>query len=388
MIPQEILKEALLIVGRALPEGRAALPITSHILLATEGPGTLRLSATNLDMSIHCWIGGEWDNPIAIAVPGRIFIDLISTLPPGPVSLHQVDRLNLIVSSGRSRSTLHGMDAADFPPIQEIPGPEHRVAITTAFLLKSAIDRVAFAAADDDARPTLSSVLIRQSPRNEHDIILAAADGYRLAMTMTVGARGQFSILLPIRAAREVARICGRVDKKYDDDPQAEIRLPADGSRAFIILEPPEDTPQPMRVLIVSSLVPGNFPDYEHLIPNSREASIAIEPRFKQACEIAMIFARELESSPVTIIGNDRNTRIVSSSPWLGDVQISLDKLPDGLPFEIIFNAKYLLDALNTLDDPMVIFELASTKYGPGVIRTDYNRFVYVVMPMLDKEEQ
>jgi len=52
---QENLAQGLNIVSRAVSP-RSTLPVLSNVLVATD-EGRLRLSATNLELSITCWIG-------------------------------------------------------------------------------------------------------------------------------------------------------------------------------------------------------------------------------------------------------------------------------------------------------------------------------------------
>ena len=54
---QENLKHGLSIVSRATSP-RATLPVLDNILVATEN-GRLRLAATDLELSITCWIGAS-----------------------------------------------------------------------------------------------------------------------------------------------------------------------------------------------------------------------------------------------------------------------------------------------------------------------------------------
>ncbi len=54
---QENLSRALNIVGRAVAT-RTTLPVTQNVLLATD-QGRLKLSATNLEIAITCWIGAK-----------------------------------------------------------------------------------------------------------------------------------------------------------------------------------------------------------------------------------------------------------------------------------------------------------------------------------------
>ena len=63
---QENLARGLGIVQRAVAV-RSTLPITSNVLIATDA-GRIKLAATNLDIALTCWIGGqiEGDRPRSI----------------------------------------------------------------------------------------------------------------------------------------------------------------------------------------------------------------------------------------------------------------------------------------------------------------------------------
>ena len=56
---QEHLARGLSIVGRAVST-RSTLPVLGNVLLATDD-GRLKLSATNLEIVITCWIGAKVD---------------------------------------------------------------------------------------------------------------------------------------------------------------------------------------------------------------------------------------------------------------------------------------------------------------------------------------
>ena len=69
---QENLDRGLNVVGRAVAV-RTTLPITNNVLLATD-KSRLKLSATNLEMAISCWIGAKVEEEGAITVPARLLI--------------------------------------------------------------------------------------------------------------------------------------------------------------------------------------------------------------------------------------------------------------------------------------------------------------------------
>jgi DNA polymerase III subunit beta len=74
---QENLARGLSIVSRAV-SSRSTLPVLSNILIATD-EGRLRLSATNLELGITCWIPARIDENGSTTVPSRTFSDLVNT---------------------------------------------------------------------------------------------------------------------------------------------------------------------------------------------------------------------------------------------------------------------------------------------------------------------
>ena len=100
---------------------RSTLPVLSNILVATD-EGRLRLSATNLELGITCWIGAKIEEDGSTTVPARTFTDLISTIPPAKtdISLHEPTQ-TLNIKSGSLNTDIKCIDAQEFPPM---PSPD------------------------------------------------------------------------------------------------------------------------------------------------------------------------------------------------------------------------------------------------------------------------
>ncbi|MDE3078036.1 MAG: DNA polymerase III subunit beta, partial [Chloroflexota bacterium] len=73
--PQESLSKGLAIVGRAVAT-RSTMPVLSNVLLATDG-SRLRLSATNLEISVNCWVQAEIEQEGRITVPARLLTEFV-----------------------------------------------------------------------------------------------------------------------------------------------------------------------------------------------------------------------------------------------------------------------------------------------------------------------
>ncbi len=389
---QENLSRGLSVAGRAV-SARSALPILSHILFTTD-EGRLRLSATNLEMGIHCWIGGRVEEEGAIAVPARTIIDLINAFPPDRVDLRQeVRTMTLNVRCGRSEANIKGLDAVDFPPIPT-PGEGASDGISVdPETLRTAINQVAFAAATDEARPTLTGVLLRwEATSAGPTLTLAAADGYRLAVRRVPLPESEvvrpFSVIIPARTMTEWARICGELVKGREERPPVRITFTPDGNRIIFQAQTPPDAPVPMEVVLVSQLIPGTFPDYQQLIPRDRNTRlVAGTAELLKACQTAHIFARENTNTLLFHVhpGSDLEPGrllVSATSAETGSDVTELDAAVEGVGVEIAFNVKFILDALGVVNSPQVMVDIISPS-SPGVIRpVGGDDFTYVVMPM------
>ncbi|HEU0021663.1 MAG TPA: DNA polymerase III subunit beta, partial [Dehalococcoidia bacterium] len=157
---QENLSRGLAIVGRAVA-ARATLPITQNVLLSTD-QSMLKLSATNLEIAITTWIGAMIEEEGSVTVPARLLSEFVNTLSSDRIDLTvPLDSSVLQITCGRANAHVHGTDASEFPPIPTVD--EGVAAKIDPQILKSAIGRVAFAAATEESRPVLTGVEVKLS---------------------------------------------------------------------------------------------------------------------------------------------------------------------------------------------------------------------------------
>ncbi len=101
---QENLARGLSVVSRAVSP-RSTLPVLSNILIASD-EGRLRLSATNLELGITCWIAARIDEEGSTTVPARTFSDLVNTLPGDQVQLTLDVKTQNFTSKAAPRTTI------------------------------------------------------------------------------------------------------------------------------------------------------------------------------------------------------------------------------------------------------------------------------------------
>lgn len=367
---QENLADGLSVVGRAVSP-RSTLPVLGNVLLTTDG-GRLKLSATNLEVGINCWIGAKVEADGAITVPARTFIDLVNALPPERVDMELVESTQTLnLHAGRSEANIKGIDAQEFPIV---PVPEEQEGIEIEpDVLRKAIAQVAMAAATDESRPILTGVLAKFEG---NQLTLAAADGFRLSVRQVElddSVEDPFSIIIPARSLSELGRISGE-----EEEPISIIVTPARNQVIFQLSD----------IVLVSQLIDGNFPDYRQIIPHGHNTRAVIDTAvLLKACRTALIFARDaahisrLHLKPPTELDTG-HILVSASSAETGDDVSELDAEIEGEEIEIAFNVRYLIDVLSAIDTAQVVLETSSSS-SPGVIRPvgDVD-FTHVIMPM------
>jgi DNA polymerase-3 subunit beta len=367
---QENLAKGLSIVSRAVST-RSTLPVLGNVLMATDN-GRLKLSATNLEVVITCWIGAKVEEEGAITVPARTLNDLVGQLPQEQVYMALDDPTQTLhVRCAKTDSNIKGIDAQEFPLVPE-PDRENRIRIE-ADIFKQMINQVAFAAAVDDTRPTLTGVSTKLSGS---ELLMAATDGFRLSLKsahIPGFVEEETNVIIPSRALTEVGRVIS------DDDEAVFITFPEGRNQIIFDLD---------NIVIVSQLIDGNYPDYTPIIPKHHNTrTIMGTADFRKACKTAEIFAREAShTARVRIEPGDEITPgyavIQATSAETGDNEAQIDASVDGEPIEIAFNVKYMTDVLNVIDTPQVALE-TSNPMEPGVIKpVGDNGFVHIIMPM------
>ncbi|OGO03296.1 MAG: DNA polymerase III subunit beta [Chloroflexi bacterium RBG_13_53_26] len=355
-------------VGRAVAT-RTTLPITNNVLIATE-QSRLRLTATNLEIAISCWIGAMVEEEGAITVPARVLIEFINSLPSEKIDLNLVGH-SLELKCARFEARISGIDAEDFPPIPKVgDGKTYQIEPEA---LRAAINQVVFATASEDTRPVLTGVC---AEFEEETLTLAAADGFRLAVhktPLTTPVEEKTEIIIPSRSLTELNRLL--VDQKELVD----IAINPNKSQVLFRLKDIE---------IVSQLLQGTFPNYRQLIPQGHSTRSTVStPEFLRATKTASIFARDgngivrLQATPGE--GSKLGSMSISArSEQVGDNVGEIDAQVEGETAKIAFNGKYLIDVLSIIHEAQVALE-TTTPSSPGVIRpVGSDSYVHIIMPM------
>jgi DNA polymerase-3 subunit beta len=240
-------QKGLAIVSRAI-NTRSPMPVLSNVLIKTD-KGRIKITSSDLQITISSWIGAKVDAPGEITVPAKLLIDFVNQLNDEKIDL-VLDGSNLKVTTEKAKASLTTIPASEFPNL-ELPEDGNKLIIKSSDLVK-AISQVQFAAASDESRPVLTGIYLKA----ENDIlVIACTDGYRMA---------EYKLKLPSAVSEPVK--CVIPAKAFTDivksfAPKSEsLELIINNEKNTVVLRA-EDSEAQLR------MIEGTYPDYESVLP-------------------------------------------------------------------------------------------------------------------------
>lgn len=388
---QQHLAKGLALVSRAVGT-RPTLPVLGNILLEANA-GQLRLTATNRRITISCWIGARVVDEGEFTVPARLLNNLVSKLPTESVELTLVVRTHTLhLRCGSYDVMLKGIDAYEFPITPTLATSQQEAGLHLQLnlgKLRTVLDQVIFAAADDELRPTLTGVELRFA---DDGLTLAATDGYRLSVArielMHVTDHEPFTIIIPAESLAEVARVSTEAEEKQP------IHLVITQTRNQVLFRlPGKETVGKgavQAVELVSELMNATYPDYAPAIPQTCDTKTVVDKTpLLQAVQVAALFARGGTNGITVVLSPSEDSqsgklRLTVASAELGTYVNEINATISGTALEIILDYRFLLDILSRIAQPQVLIE-TTLPTRPCVIRPvgmQADAFRHVIWPM------
>jgi DNA polymerase III subunit beta len=359
--PREELAQKLGVVGRAV-SSRTSVNILTGIMLRAE-EGRLSLAATDMEISLRVTLDAQVEEEGSVVIPGRLLVDIVRLLPAGEVTLeHRAEEGIAHLVCGSATYGLHTYSPDDFPRLPEI-APDESFSIERAALLDT-IMKVGRSASRDESRPVLTGVLVRFEAGK---LIMAATDSYRLSVKeteITDGPAGEIEAIVPARALSELARIAQASDA---DSLTVGIQ---ENQIVFAVDD----------VWLTARRIDGQFPNYRQLLPDTFEAEVEL-PREELLDVVRRTGLMAQRKSPLRLRFEEGQLTISAQTQDVGEAHESLPAAYTADPIEIGFNAEFLRDGLESLEDDQVRLRLISP-LRPGLIQGAGDDFLYLIMPI------
>jgi DNA polymerase-3 subunit beta len=357
----DLVKELFLVQG--IVERKNSIPILSNVLCEAKG-SELRISATDLDVSLRCGCAAQVVKEGAVTLGAKKLHEIARSLPESDVHLKVLPDAWTEIKCERSSFKVAGLPSEDFPTLPEArkgSGVELPAAV-----LRSLISRTAFAVTAEDARYYLAGALL---VLEKDGAAMVATDGHRLSYAKsqaTLALKEAQRVLVPRKAIGELQRLL--------EGEEAAVFQEVDNHLMFTVGG---------RVL-ASKKIEGQFPAYEKVIAVTGDKVVTL-PREGLAAAIRRVSLLSSERSRAIRVGlANGHLDLLASSPDLGEAKESLPVEYGGGSVEIGFNAQYLLDFLSVAGSDSVELQLKDSE-SQGLLRPsggDALEHRYVVMPM------
>ncbi|TVR14788.1 MAG: DNA polymerase III subunit beta [Balneolaceae bacterium] len=343
---------------------KATLPILETILFESED-GRLKLTATDLEISIIEYIDAEIEEEGAVAIPARRLLDTLRQLPNIPVFFEVDADQNVEFKTDKGKYKLVGEEADEFP---EIPDMETGETLNTdTELIQNAISKTMFAVSTDDLRPAMMGVYF---DIGEEATKFVATDGHRLVRFVNKNFKSEtpLSFIVPDKALNLVSKAL--------DGADCELKVSSDHAQF-----------KSGSTIVITRLINEQYPNYESVIPRDNDKNLLIDKnQMLSTVRRVSVFSSsstrqirlQLENDKLTIRAEDLD--MSSEAKETITCEYSADSM------EIGFNAKYLADVLSNVDGDEAKFEF-STPNRAGIVKPaeeeDGEEMLMLVMPVM-----
>ncbi len=226
------------------------LPILEDFLFVVE-KNKLTISGTDLETSITTWMDIESKSEGKVAIPARILVDYLKTLPEQPLTFSIDEESSQVeITTDRGKYKLNGENGDDFPRVSS----DDKLSDINlpSGVLQKVINKTVFATGNDELRPPMTGVLFQL---NKDGINFVATDAHKLVRYSRTDAKtdNPASLIMPKKALNLLkANLPGE---------QTQVTISYNSSFAFFSYN---------NVKLICRLIEGRSVSYTHLtLPTS-----------------------------------------------------------------------------------------------------------------------
>ncbi len=343
---------------------KSTLPILTNILVEALD-NKLKISATDLDISISGTVACKVAKKGAVALPAKILFEIVKELPESELTFESTNsRIEIKVPNGSYKIAIVSSD--DFPKLPAV-NTKKEIKVDGDQLVNM-IRKTTFACSTDETRPALNGVLWQtQGDRMQ----MVATDGHRLAKVSADNKvlRGMSEdIIIPPKVLNLIP--------KFVTSESKEVGIVfGENNIIFSVGE----------TVLTSRLIEGPYPNFEQVIPAAAEKKLTItKADLGGAVRRVSILSNALTHQVKFVVTTNKLELSTSNADVGGEGREAIECDYAGEQMEIGYNAAYVLDILSRIDEEEVMFEFSSpvaagVVYSPSTPKED---FLCLIMPL------
>ena len=325
IIRKEDLFNGIKIVERATSQ-KAVQPVLYNILIETLDNNAIRLTATDLVLTVITTVDAQIEQAGKITLPAKKLNEIVSKLGNELVTFEvEEGSTNVNISCKKSKFDIIGISASEFPPeVYNYEIDETKCFDVELKPFLKAIKQAGFAAASYEVSNLLSGIVCDFS---NGILEIASTDGNRLARVrekLASDITEQTQLIIPSRTLNEFMKMGSFIDDET-------IKICKDKSTIVLKTE---------KTLTISRLLEGQFPKYNQLIPSeSPKQAIVNVSQLISALERVSVMVND-KTSIVKMLFADNELTLSADTPDSGksedkiDIQYTAEELLNRLEYQ------------------------------------------------------
>ncbi len=359
---------ALSIAAKAISSNSPIPALSAFKLEVSKDALVITGSDANLSIQVTLTNAADKELSLSVSEPGTIVIDcrylldIVKKIDSSEVHVEIIDGTLTHFTGQKAEYRINGFRPSEYPAI-EFSEPAVKFNLE-AELLQKIIVSTGFAVSSKDTRPVLTGINLRMA---EGKLTCTGTDSYRLARIVIDTAGPDFMVTVPIKIINEARNI-------FADEKEVAIAL-SDKKIQF----------RTGSVIMQSTLLDGNYPDTERLIPSSFSSNMVISRYTLLSAIDRTSFIRTDNMSIIRMQINSADDITLScKSQEIGDYNEDITAISyEGIPMDISFSGNYMLDALKALSTDNVIIRFTENM-KPFIITNEGGdqRITQLVLPV------
>jgi len=361
-IQKDIFLNALFKI-QGIVDKKHTVPILSNVFIEAYD-NKITLSATDLEIGLKTYFECEIIKNGRITISAKKLFEIIKEFPNDFINIKEKNNYWIEISCNKSLFNIVGLPPEEFP---KFPEHSHNLIQFDSNLIDKMIDATVFSVSNDETKFNLTGIFIKF---DNGKLNFASTDGHRLSvisksLDFDLGEKFKNGFILPKKGITELNKII--------DDRKKLIKI---GVTDNLFNYVDENTTFVMR------MIDGDFPDYKRVIPQKTNNYSTIDvKKFTDVLKRVSVLSNEKTKGVKINISNDKLI-VSSSNPDFGDAKEEMDVIYKGDDITIGFNARYIIDILNVIDEEKINFYIKDN-ISPGMIVPFNNEdYLSVVMPM------
>ncbi len=343
---------------------KSTLPILTNVLVEALD-SKLKISATDLDISLTASIDCEVTKKGSAALPARILFEIVKELPESEIVVETSgSRVELKVPNGSYK--IASIPSEDYPKLPAV-NTKKQIKVSGQDLV-AMIRKTTFACSDDETRPALNGVLWQTQGDK---MVMVATDGHRLAKMAGANPtlKGMYEdVIIPPKVLNLIPKLI--------DVESAEVGIIFGENNMIFNLGD---------IILTTRLLEGPYPNYEQVIPDNNDKKMIISrEELAGAVRRVSILSNALTHQVKFTLKDGHLTLSTTNADVGGEGKESLSCDYTGETMELGYNANYITEILNKIESKEVIFELSSSVAAGLIYSTEVPKedFLCLVMPL------